>query len=266
MRNANSFYNALVVEAERRPAQTGPLAGISFHAAYTFSKSVDDASTIVSSEGTSTSQKPQDSLDIKSNRGLSAFDIRNRFVANYTWDLPKAPFASGGFADKLFNGWQVNGITTVTQGIPFNIETGFGRSQNGSYGPVDRPDLIPGGNQNPVLGAPNQAPRYFDVTQFVMPPAGYYGNLGRNTGIGPGLVNQDFSLAKNIALPSISEAFAVQFKAEFFNLFNRANFAPLAAGNRRLFNSSGARLGGAGLIRSTATASRQIQFGLKILF
>ena len=261
MSSANSFYNSLTVEVERRVAPTGPLAGLGFRAAYTFSKSVDDSSSIVSSDSSGTTSGPQDPMDLRTSRGLSAFDARNRLVVNFTWDLPN--IAGGGFAQKLLNGWQVNGITSVSQGTPFNLEAGWNISDNGTQTLKDQASLIPGGNSNPVLGAPNRAGRYFDVMQFTLPERGTYGNLGRNTAIGPGLVNQDFSLTKNTAVSSVSEAFQVQFKAEFFNLFNRANFG---IPRRLLFNSRSQRLASAGLITNTVTTSRQIQFGLKILF
>lgn len=124
----------------------------------------------------------------------------------------------------------------------------------------DRPNLAPGASNNPVLGGPDQ---YFDPTAFEFPEAGFYGNLGRNTLIGPGFANFDFSVFKNTAEPAISEQFQIQFRVEFFNLFNRVNFGEVS---ERLFTSRGGRRGSAGRISSTTTTSRQIQMGLKILF
>ena len=91
------------------------------------------------------------------------------------------------------------------------------------------------------------------------------GNLGRNTLIGPGLVNFDFSLFKNNFVKRVSDAFNVQFRAEFFNIINRANFAP-PLDNRNVFDSAGNPIGNAGLITSTQTPSRQIQFALKLIW
>jgi hypothetical protein len=91
------------------------------------------------------------------------------------------------------------------------------------------------------------------------------GNLGRNTLIGPGLVNLDFSLVKNNYVKKISDAFNVQFRAEFFNILNRANFAP-PLDNRNIFDASGALTSNGGLITATQTPSRQIQFALKVIW
>ncbi len=112
------------------------------------------------------------------------------------------------------------------------------------------------------LGTPDL---YFDPCAFGLPDPGFYGNLGRNTVIGPGLANFDFSLVKNI---SFRETKSVQFRAEAFNLANHANFNRPGALQEgvRLFNASAARVVSAATIRSTLTDSRQIQFGLKLTF
>jgi hypothetical protein len=89
--------------------------------------------------------------------------------------------------------------------------------------------------------------------------------LGRNTLIGPGLMNFDFSLVKNNYIKRVSDAFNVQFRSEFFNLFNRANFAP-PLDYRNIYDASGNPIASAGLITSTQTPSRQIQFALKVIW
>ena len=177
------------------------------------------------------------------------------------------------------SGWQLNGILTLADGTPVAINSGFNRSRNGASGGQigDRPDLLPGFSKNPVkgvskgclgvaagtkLGTPDL---YFDPCAFGLPDPGFYGNLGRNTVIGPGLTNFDFSLVKNI---SFRETKSVQFRAEAFNLANHANFNRPGALQEgvRLFNASAARVVSAATIRSTLTDSRQIQFGLKLTF
>jgi len=176
----------------------------------------------------------------------------------------------------MLSGWQINGITSIAAGTPFTVTDGFNRSRNLATGGNidDRPDLLPSFiNQNLTkgtsagcqgvpagarLGTPD---RYFDACAFRLPDPGYYGNLGRNTLIGPGLVNFDFAAVKNTR---ISENKNIQFRGEFFNLFNRANFSRPAVTN--IFNSNGTRVASAGIIQSTLTTSRQIQFGLKLTF
>ena len=118
--------------------------------------------------------------------------------------------------------------------------------------------MAPGAtNNNPVLGGPD---KYFDDSVFVPSAAGFYGMVARNTLIGPGLVTFNFSLLKNTA---ITERMNLQFRSEFFNLFNRANFNTPAD---RIFNSRGVRQGDVGRITSTNTTSRQVQFALKLVF
>ena len=120
----------------------------------------------------------------------------------------------------------------------------------------------PGVAAGTPLGTPDL---YFDPCAFALPEAGFYGNLGRNTVIGPGLANFDFAVVKNTAL---TETKSLQFRAEAFNVFNRANFnrpGPLTE-SIRLFDASGARVVSNATIRSTLTDSRQIQLGLKFNF
>jgi hypothetical protein len=113
-----------------------------------------------------------------------------------------------------------------------------------------------------IRGGPNQ---YFDPTAFTLPPAGFLGNAGRNMLRGPGLANVEFSMIKEMAVKTLGESGTLQFRAEFFNLFNQVNFSPP---NRTVFTGTGAAvpLPTADQIRSTATPSRQIQFALRLLF
>jgi hypothetical protein len=106
--------------------------------------------------------------------------------------------------------------------------------------------------------------QYFDPSAFVLPPPGFYGNLGRNTFIGPGLLNVDMSLQKNTAL-GFREGARLEFRADCFNLFNRANFSNPSS--LQVWNATNRRLiGTAGKITTTATDSRQLQLGLKLIF
>ncbi len=111
-----------------------------------------------------------------------------------------------------------------------------------------------------MLGGPDQ---YFDPTAFEFPEAGFYGNLGRNTLIGPGFANFDFSVFENTAEPAISEQFQIQFRVEFFNLFNHPYFA---FPNTNVFTSKRVRSGSSGRINETFNVGREIQFGLKVTF
>ncbi len=258
MSNVNSNYHSLRTEFETRFGQQGLFRRIRSKVAYTFSKSMDDASTLASSAGRNSRSKMLDQFDPGRERAVSTFNFAHLFSFNFTYDLADLPL--DGLASALFNDWQLNGIGTFSSGFPVGLNAGFNRSQSGQGTIVDRPDLIPGGNHSPVLGDPR---RYYDVSQFVLPPAGFHGNVGRNTLDGPGFATFDFSLVRNFPIFSISEEFNFQFRAEFFNLFNRPNFREPA---NRIFSSSGNVRGSAARITETTAANRQIQFGLKLEF
>jgi hypothetical protein len=135
---------------------------------------------------------------------------------------------------------------------------GFNPTNNGDSRNPIRPSWNPAFSGPIVLGGPNQ---YFNPNAFILPPTGTYGNVGRDILYGPGLATTDLSLAKNT---SISEKLRLQFRAEFFNVFNRANFG---SPNAVVFGSASATPSPtAGVITSTSTTSRQIQFGLKLLW
>ena len=141
-------------------------------------------------------------------------------------------------------------------GFPFTPQVGSNRSGDGNVRNPDRPSVNPSFAGPVLLESPN---RWFNPNAFVLPTPGTYGNLGRGVFTGPGLATVDLSLFKTTAL---SERVSLQFRAESFNLFNRSNFG---APNPIVF-SGGAVNSSAGLITNTTTMSRQIQFGLKLIF
>jgi hypothetical protein len=167
-----------------------------------------------------------------------------------------------GFAGQLLKGWQLNNVTTLQSGQPFTVRLGFNRSGNlntTSFSMNDRPDLNPGYSSNPVLGGPD---RYWDINAFALPAPNTRGNLGRNTLVGPDLINADLSLVKAIALDSQR---SLQVRLEAFNFLNRPNFA-VPSGRIAFTSAAGAVAPSWGRITSTVTTSRQIQLGLKYIF
>lgn len=215
--------------------------------------------------------------DTKANRALSSWDIRHYWSTNYLLDLPFGPGRTvggdlTGIAGKLLEGWGMSGVITLTSGAPFTAGLGFDYAaalpQGGGGGQT--PDLVPGKSNNPVLGGPDQ---YFDPLAFELPPLipecaapgatctrRVFGTLGRHTLMGPGIATLDFSLLKSTKL---TEAAQLQFRAEFFNLFNRANFR---IPNTTVFTSANRREPTAGRITNTSTTSREIQLALKLVF
>jgi hypothetical protein len=269
----SSQYHSLQLGLNRRFG-----SGFQLQGSYTFSKNTNNADGVFGRYLDVGGTVPQDPDDWRADWGLAGIDIRNYFSLNFTYDLPFARNLPGA-SRKVLSGWQINGILTLADGTPVSILTGFNRSRNGASGTqiTDRPNLLPGFSNNPVRGVSKGCPGvpagsplgtpdlYFDPCAFDLPDPGFYGNLGRNTVIGPGLANFDFSLVKNIPL---TETKSLQFRAETFNLFNRANFSRPGPSTEsiNLFSSSGERVVSAATIRSTLTDSRQIQFGLKITF
>jgi hypothetical protein len=171
---------------------------------------------------------------------------------NATYALP---FNHGNV---MVKGWTVNSIVTMQGGFPFTPQLSYNPSNNGDTRNPVRPFVNPAFTGPVILGSPNE---WFNPAAFLAPPAssGFYGNVGRDTLPGPGLATWDFSLFKDTP---IREKARLQFRAEFFNILNRANFN---SPNAVVFTPSGVSPT-AGLITSTSTSSRQIQFGLKLLW
>jgi hypothetical protein len=276
----NSWYNSLEISARKRFSQ-----GYSLQLAYTYGKSIDEgSSTTVFDDGGTRNGAVFFPDDPSFDKGLSAFDVRNRMVINGSLDLPFGEgraFGSNwsGALQHILGGWALNGILTASDGAHMNMLLSFNHSNNQQTNDVaDRPNLIPGGNNNPVLSDGRDPNLYYDPFQFEILQAtdqtcidnpgagcpGYLSNLGRNTIEMPGVLTADFSLQKDI---HFTEEYYLQFRAEFFNVFNRANFgrpAPEQAGEP--FVSPTVRSPNAGRIFITNTSARQIQFALKFVF
>lgn len=245
--NGDSYYNGLQVKFTQRM-----LHGLQAQTSYTFARSVDTASV---ANGIPT----QDPEDIRAERALSDFDVRHVSVTSFIYDVPSKKGLKG-IASGVFGGWQVNGILNLTTGMPVTATTtaGLDRDRDRATTNLNRPDLIPGKSNNPVLGGPD---RYFDPASFRLQDLGFFGTTGRNTIIGPGLASFDMGASKRVA---IREGTNVQVRLEVFNLFNRANFGQ-PSGN--VFQAAtGVASGSVGRIRNTVGTSRQIQLGLKLEF
>ncbi len=251
-----SFYHSFQLGVRKRLSQ-----GLQFQAAYTLGKSVDDSSALFNTNEFENTQDIPNPDDRKSDRGLSDFDVRHNFVFNFTYDLPGKNLA--GAAGKVLGGWQINGILNLSSGSPFSPVLGFDNARALTFraGGGQRPILLPGKSNNPVLGGPD---RYFDPTVFALPEPGFFGNLGRNTVIAPGVAQADISLFKsNFIKLGGRDDINIQFRAEFFNIFNRANFG---LPQREVFSSRRQLIGNVGRITTTTTTSREVQFGLKFIF
>jgi hypothetical protein len=268
----NSSYNALWLVANKRFAR-----GLSFNTSYTFSKSIDVASTVQT--GVTGGTAIQDAFNVRGSRGLSNFDARHRFVISALYELPL-------HGNRLFDGWQISPVIQDQTGNPLTILSGSTSTTNINNltgAATIRPDLIAPVQlvRGPAASSPGV--QWFngavcDPTDPNNCPAGasfaipvsfvgntrvlHFGNLGRNALTGPGFHNVDFSVLKNT---KITETTRAQFRAEIFDLFNHANF-----GNPNLTATPGSTT--FGVIQSTrfptgeSGSSRQVQLTLKIIF
>ncbi len=257
--SGDSYYHALEVQIKKKIAR-GSLEG-----SYTWGKSIDTSSgSLVGDEYTNSISSPL-FFNPRLNRGLSDFNVAQNLEINYTWELGTPKWASGMEAWAL-GGWQIGGVVEASTGAPFTPGIGGDALGVKSTDPnIDVPNLIAGpGCSRPVN--PGNPVTYIKTQCFAVPnPITLRGNLGRNTLIGPGLVNFDFSVFKNNYIKRISDRFNAQFRAEFFNVVNHTNFSP-PLDHRNIFDSSGAPIADAGLITSTQTPSRQVQFAVKLIW
>src|SRR5881296_3559593 len=251
-----SSYNALQTDLTKRLS-----SGLVFRANYTFSKNLDDGSGIASSQSQNQNQSVMDPRHPLRDYGRSALDFRHQGSGSFNYELP---FGNGkrlanglnGIAGKLASGWQVNGILTLLSGFPLTPLVGTNQSGNGNTFNPDRPNYNPNFRGPVKIGKVDQ---WFDPNAFSLPTLGTWGDVGRGVLDGPGLAEIDLSVFKTIP---ITERTKLLFRAEGFNVTNRANFN---LPNPIIFSGSSISPS-AGKITSTATSSRQIQFGLKLMF
>src|SRR5271157_147628 len=206
---ANSTYHSLQARLEQRLWH-----GLSMMASYTFAKSIDDASGFFNTTGDP--NFPQNAYDLSAERGRSDFDIRQRFALGYGYDLPLLK------RHPRLGGWRSFGVLTFQTGAPFTVallpdndNANTGISQLG-FGAGDRPNVV----GNPRL--PGSTPQeWFNTAAFMAPPDGHFGNAGRDILDGPGLRAVNLSIVKDTA---ITDHLNLQFRTEFFNALNRANY------------------------------------------
>jgi hypothetical protein len=204
---ANSAFNSLQVNLRHTSGR------MTFVAAYTFSKSLDDSSNLA--------DKQPNPLDNRLSRGLSSFDVTHNFVVSYSYLLPFDSLAHN--KSRLASGWRLVGITHLATGFPIIMSEGDDHSLLGNFGGTDTPDFL-GGNldfKNPRQANVSTGIPYFSTALFTPSAIGYEGTANRAFFHGPGLNNFDMSLLKDVKL---AERSSVEFRVEFFNIFNHAQF------------------------------------------
>jgi outer membrane receptor protein involved in Fe transport len=293
--DAQSTYHSLQVSVKRSMSH-----GLQFQAAYTFSKSIDDATgpgggagsngAIDTSSAFDTAFIQGNQLDPRANRGVSDFDRPQRFVAAWTWDLPQPSFAAHSTAASwLVANWQVSGIVTLMSGLPIDIVAPVNDS---FYGQTEvRPNRAPGASRQTAMSNVPQG-YHFNPYAFAMPivqpgqpiPSAHdpnalagdvgtdFGNVGRNALRGPSQSCVDFSVLKRWA---IRESSSLQFRADFFNLFNHPNrnnpisdIGTVEATGGSIDSTTGRILspGDFGRIFGVTSSPRIIQLALKVSF
>jgi hypothetical protein len=254
--NSDSIFHALEVQLVRSFSK-GLQAGLS----YSYGKAIDSGTASAFSDNFANSA-PRLWFDPKQGRGPADFDVRHNLNVNFVWDVPGLK-SSPSALKWAVNGWQWGGILHVSTGEPFTPQIGGDPLGMASAGSFDRPDVVVSSSCSGSLVNSGNPQHYIKTECFAFPSTSKrLGNAGRNILTGPGITNLDTSLFKNIAS---RERLHAQFRAEFFNVLNHTNFAsPLS--NTNLFSAKGAPISSAGVITATTTTSRQIQFGLKLIW
>jgi hypothetical protein len=255
-----STYESVVGQLRRRLSK-----GLSVLSSFTWAKGIDDAPEI-RAEGADSGQQNSACIN-PCERGLSQFSTKYRFVTSGIYELPvgkgRTFLNHAGLADAIVGGWRATSILTVSTGFPLGVSTGINRSGSGS----DRPIAVPGQSYALANPTPNE---WFNIDAFQENPIGQFGNVGRNTIVGPGVVQWDFSALKNFYLAS--ERRYLQFRFECFNCSNHPNFGdPSTSLGANQLTSNGMAIHGTGLFGTINSLraglfNRQLQLSLKLNF
>jgi Carboxypeptidase regulatory-like domain/TonB dependent receptor len=298
---AQSWYEALQARVDKRLSHNLQVGG-----SFTWGKSLDTSSSSFAGDNYSNNITPTiEWWDIHLTKGPSDFNVTRNVVINALWTVP-TPASFTGPLSFVAKGWELGAVFEASDGTPLWTLGGIEGDPMGQLNgePMSIPDYVSGCNlTNPSTGrsgtlqyinpncyinavAPNAAffnaaPPFGCDKTFIpnyaannptLPPLNpltcinLMGNLGRNTVIGPGLLNLDFSVVKDNYIKRITESFNVQFRAEFFNVLNRANFAPPKAGNLEALSATGTPQAGFGILTTTQVPNREIQFALKLIW
>lgn len=251
-------YHSLIVDVRRSFA-----SGLQFRGNYTWAKNLDDGSAWNTSVSGNTPAFVEFPLNPKLDWGPAATDVRNAASINASYELPFGPHQrflnhAATPVNYIISGWTASAIVSAQSGFPFTPQLGYNPTGNGDTRNPVRP------NWNPTFTGnlyPHTAKQYFNPAAFLPPATGTFGNVSRDALTGPGLTEVDFSATRTAHL---SERLGLQFRAEFFNILNHTNFL---TPNEVVYSSATSGISPtAGLVTSTSTTSRQIQFGAKLQF
>ena len=261
--NHDSVYNALEVGLNKRMTK-----GLQFQVSFTWEKLLDDTQGTRGDQIYSSAFRA-DPYVTSYDRGRATFDVPKTLVINAIYNLPSPEIQERVLA-ALTGGWGMTGIFTAHSGFPFSPAETVERSSSGvaggstGFGGIDRPNWNPAFTGSIINGGPTQ---YFNPNAFVLQPVGQLGNVGRDSLLGPGFTDLDFAVKKNTRLPFLGEAGSLEFRAEFFNIFNHPNFTdPNPAVFSGAASDTGTPLSTAGQILATVAPSRQVELSLRVIF
>jgi len=264
----DSSYNALEIDVKHRFSH-----GFLLRGTYTWSRALDDGDTLNPTTANNAPGLVSNPYNIRADWGPATYNANNVAVINGVWELP---FGHGreffsdvdGWEARLVNGWSIDSVVTAQAGFPITPQLSYNPTRSGDTKNPARPFANPGFTGpvvDPVVDSKTQFVQWYNPDAFAAEPnaSGFYSMLKRNTIPGPGLATWDFSVRKDTR---ITEGLNLQFRAEMFNILNRANFntpnviIDTVNGNTPVPNPD------AGLVTATSTAARQVQFGLKLLW
>jgi hypothetical protein len=274
--SSSSVYHALQTRLTKRLSH-----GFQVQGSYTWGKSIDTSSGVGTPDSFQNSITSMFFFDPKLHRGLSDFNVAQSLSINYTWII-RSPESLQGPLAWAASGWQMGGIFQVNNGQPFTPLIGGDALGLRSTDPFDYPVRLNTPECKSLVN-PGNVNNYVKTSCFTLPPAtpdiaplcrafsaapgtckNLVGNMGRNSVIGPGVTDFDFSLFKNNYIKRVSELFNAQFRVEVFNIFNHPNFGSLVGTSNAIFDVNGNPVAGAGRLTTQGTTSRQIQFALKL--
>jgi hypothetical protein len=259
---ASSHYAALQSGLNKRFSH-----GVQAQVSYTFSKSMDDGSGTYGLDGGGSFNNP---TNMRADYGLSNFSRTHNFRVSAVYDIPG--HYQNSLVNGLIGGWQLSTVSAYTSGAPFSVSVGYARTGTGGYTP--RPNFVAGCNRylpdnQRLLPANGQVglQGWYNPACYSAPPIGEFGNLGRDTLVGPNLWNIDSSLSKDTKIRKLGETASLQFRAEFFNIVNHPSFgAPGASLFNQAANGAFTPNAGVNIITRTTSTPRQVQFALKLRF
>ena len=250
-----STYDALQVDLNHRLSD-----GLLLRGTYTWAKALDDGDSLNATAAGNAPGLVSNPFDMHADWGPATYDVRNAAVINGIYELPfgrdRRYLNHPGLLTTFGGGWNASSILTLQSGFPFTPELSYNPANNGDTKNPVRPFRNPNFHGSPILGKPSQ---WFNPDALLAPSpnSGFFGDLSRNSFRGPGLATWDVAMLKDTTL---RERLILQFRAEVFNILNRANFN---TPNLVTFTPAGVSPT-AGVVTSTSTTSRQMQFALKL--